>query len=136
MSSFQVSQSTGEFTLRTNRFLSAYQSFRRWPVIPVFIVVFLVVVAIFAPIVSPHDPLSGDLDDRNVGPAWTEEGTAEFLLGTDHIGRGILSRVIYGARVSILVAVTVLIAGALLGTVVGLSGRLRSAVLGCWTCAR
>ena len=121
MSSFEASQSTGEFILRTNRFVAAYLAFRRWPFIPVFIVLFLVIVAIFAPIVSPHDPLEGDLDDRNLGPAWSEEGKPEFLLGTDHIGRGILSRIIYGARVSLLVAVTVLIAGALLGTVVGLT---------------
>ncbi len=102
------------------RLSSAYQSFRRWPIIPVAIVLILVVVAIFAELAAPHHPLAGDLDDRNVPPAWSEEGTSEFLLGTDHIGRGVLSRIIFGARVSLTVAVTVLIAGAALGTLVGL----------------
>ena len=116
----QVSPGSFEFTIKSGRIASAYQSFRRWPFIPVAVVLFLVIVAIFAELVSPHDPLEGDLDDRNVPPAWSEEGTSEFLLGTDHIGRGILSRMIFGARVSLIVAVTVLIAGAALGTLVGL----------------
>ena len=77
-------------------------------------------VAIFAELVSPHDPLEGDTYDRNEPPVWAEEGSAKFLLGTDHIGRDILSRMIFGARVSLIVAVTVLIAGAALGTLVGL----------------
>ena len=103
-----------EFTIETGRLAAAYQTFRRWPFIPVAVVISLVVVAIFAELVAPHHPLEGDLDDRNVAPAWSEEGTSEFLLGTDHIGRGILSRMIFGARVSLIVAVTVLIAGAAL----------------------
>ena len=109
-----------EFTIETGRLAAAYQTFRRWPFIPVAVVISLVVVAIFAELVAPHHPLEGDLDDRNVAPAWSEEGTSEFLLGTDHIGRDILSRMIFGARVSLIVAVTVLIAGAALGTLVGL----------------
>jgi peptide/nickel transport system permease protein len=93
---------------------------QRWPIIPVGIVLCLVVIAIFAPLIAPYDPLDGDLDNRNVAPAWTEEGTIEFILGTDHIGRDVLSRIIFGARVSLIVAVTVLTAGALLGTALGL----------------
>ena len=102
------------------RVAKAYQSFRRWPFIPVAIAVSLVVVAIFAELVAPHDPLEGDTYDRNEPPVWAEEGSPKFLLGTDHIGRDILSRMIFGARVSLIVAVTVLVAGAALGTLVGL----------------
>ena len=109
-----------EFAPSTNPFVAGFQAFRRWPVIPVAIVLILVTVAIFAELVSPHDPLDGELSDRNVPPAWDEEGSSMFLLGTDHIGRGILSRMIFGARVSLLVASVVLVAGAALGTVVGL----------------
>ena len=121
MSSYGSGAVTGDFALTTNRFVAAFQAFRRWPVIPVAVVLILVFVAVFAELVAPHDPLEGDLDDRNEPPAWSEEGTSEFLLGTDHIGRGILSRMIFGARVSLMVASTVLVAGAALGTVVGLA---------------
>lgn len=120
MSNSQVASGVGELTVKNNGIKAAYLVFRRWPIIPVFIVLVLVIVAIFAPLVAPHDPLEGDLNDRNVAPAWLEDGSSKFLLGTDHIGRGILSRIIYGARISLIVAVTVLVAGAALGTVVGL----------------
>ena len=120
MNERQARSNSPELAIGDGRLSSAYQSFRRWPIIPVAIVLILVVVAIFAELAAPHHPLAGDLDDRNVPPAWSEEGTSEFLLGTDHIGRGVLSRIIFGARVSLTVAVTVLIAGAALGTLVGL----------------
>ncbi len=110
-----------EFAPSTNRLVVILQAFRRWPIIPVAIVVALLFVAIFAEFVAPHDPLEGDLADTRVPPVWDEEGSAKFLLGTDHIGRGILSRMIFGARVSLLVATVVLVAGAALGTVVGLA---------------
>ena len=120
MSEQQISADSLEFALEGGRIAKAYQTFRRWPFIPVAIAVLLIVVAIFAELVSPHDPLEGDTYDRNEPPVWAEEGSAKFLLGTDHIGRDILSRMIFGARVSLIVAVTVLIAGAALGTLVGL----------------
>lgn len=118
-----------ELTARPNRISAAYTAFRRLPIIPVAVVIALIFIAAFAEFVAPNDPLEGDLDDRNLPPAWAEEGdkrgSAEFLLGTDHIGRGILSRMVFGARVSLIVAGTVLAAGAALGTVVGLvSGYL------------
>ncbi|MCE2456391.1 MAG: ABC transporter permease [Dehalococcoidia bacterium] len=114
-----------EFAPSTNRLVTMFQAFRRWPVIPVAIVLILVFVAVFAELVSPHDPLEGDLVDVRVPPVWDEEGSSKFLLGTDHIGRDVLSRMIFGARISLLVASVVLVAGAALGTVVGLvSGYL------------
>lgn len=120
MNERQSGQDIPEFTIEGGRIAKAYQSFRRWPVIPIAIAASLVVVAIFAELAAPHDPLEGDTYDRNEPPAWLEEGSSKFLLGTDHIGRDILSRMIFGARVSLIVAVTVLIAGAALGTLVGL----------------
>ena len=120
MSEQQISGNIAEFETGGGRITRAYQWFRRWPVIPVAIALTLIVVAIFAELVSPHDPLSGDTYDRNEPPVWAEEGSSKFLLGTDHIGRDVLSRMIFGARVSLIVAVTVLIAGAALGTLVGL----------------
>ncbi len=120
MSEQQINGNIAEFETGGGRIIRAYQWFRRWPIIPVAIALTLIVVAIFAELVSPHDPLSGDTYDRNEPPVWAEEGSSKFLLGTDHIGRDVLSRMIFGARVSLIVAVTVLIAGAALGTLVGL----------------
>ena len=109
--------------------VKAYDAFRRWPIIPVAVILILLLSAIFAPIVAPYDPLDGNLRARNVPPVWIEEGSSEYLLGTDHIGRDILSRTIHGGRVSFQVAAAVLLAGAGVGTVVGLaSGYLGGVV--------
>ena len=120
MSNLDASTRDPELVAQPNRFVQAWRSFRRWPVIPVGIVSVLVLVAIFAPLVAPNHPLEGDVADRNVPPAWSEGGRAKFLLGTDYIGRDILSRTIFGGRISLQVAATVLIAGAALGTLVGM----------------
>jgi len=108
---------------------SAFIKLRRLPIIPLFVISVIVFVAIFAPFVAPHHPLLADFDKRNVPPVWDVEGTSDYLLGGDHIGRDVLSRIIYGARISLLVAVTVLIAGTLFGTVLGIAaGYLGGAV--------
>lgn len=106
---------------KTGSFANKFQTIRRWPVIPLFVVFFIVIVAIFAPLVAPHHPLQADFEKRNVPPAWDAEGASDYLLGGDHIGRDVLSRIIFGARISLLVAVTVLIAGTLVGTVLGIA---------------
>ena len=124
-----MSSAAGELAAKPSGISAAYTAFRRLPIIPVAVMAILIFTAAFSELVAPNHPLEGDLDDRNVPPAWTEEGSAEFLLGTDHIGRGILSRMVFGARVSLIVAGTVLAAGAALGTAVGLvSGYLGGAV--------
>lgn len=97
-----------------------WAEFRRWPAIPVAVVVLLVVSALFAPLLAPHDPTRGSLRDRNLPPAWFAEGTSDHLLGTDPLGRDLLSRVIYGSRISLMVAAIVLTFGAIGGTVLGL----------------
>jgi peptide/nickel transport system permease protein len=86
----------------------------------VVIIVIIVFAAIFAPIVAPHSPTKQSLRDKLQPPAWQEGGTAGHLLGTDILGRDILSRLIYGARVSLIVASTALLAGGAIGGVLGL----------------
>lgn len=85
-----------------------------------FFVILLVVVAIFAEVIAPHDPYIQDLEYRLKPP------TAQHLLGTDDYGRDILSRIIYGARVSLMVGVIsegiALIIGVLLGAIAGYYG--------------
>ncbi|MGG0719028.1 ABC transporter permease [Robertmurraya massiliosenegalensis] len=86
-----------------------------------FLIVFAVIfVAIFASFLAPHDPAANNLGDMLKPPAWAEGGSLTYLLGTDNLGRDILSRIIYGSRVSLLVGVfSVILAGAI-GIIVGL----------------
>jgi peptide/nickel transport system permease protein len=92
------------------------------------IVSILLVVAAFAPLIAPHDPLVQDLSRRLLPP-----GTPGNLLGTDDFGRDILSRIIYGARITLyiiaLVAVTAPVLGLLIGTVAGYFGGWIDATL-------
>lgn len=84
------------------------------------VVFLLIVVAILAPVLAPHDPYAQNLANRMVKPAFMG-GTWEHPLGTDHLGRDYLSRLIYGARVSLLIgAVAALISG-VVGTAMGVA---------------
>ena len=93
---------------------------RRWPVIPIIVLTFLVVVGVFAPMLAPHNPIKTSLGDRTAPPMWDEAGSSKYILGTDHVGRDILSRVIHGARVSLLVTAISLTSGLVVGTALGL----------------
>jgi ABC-type dipeptide/oligopeptide/nickel transport system permease subunit len=87
--------------------------------------VIIVVAAIFAPLIAPHEPLKQNLRAAKQPPAWHVEGSSEYLLGTDTLGRDMLSRIIYGTRVSLTVGFFgVLIAGTL-GMVAGLVAGYR-----------
>lgn len=77
-------------------------------------------VAVFAPYVSPHDPNQQDLVKGLRPPSWEPRGEAAHLLGTDRLGRDILSRIIYGSRVSLVVAVVSVLLSAGFGTILGL----------------
>jgi len=104
---------------------ASWRFMRRYPVLPVAIVVVVAICAIFAPLISPADPLKGGLRDRNAPPMWYPNGSSAHILGADPMGRDLLSRVIHGARISMTIAAVVLTAGGVLGTVVGMvSGYL------------
>ena len=150
---------------RRARAAGAYRKLRRWPVVPVFLLGLVVFAGLFAPLIAPHDPESGDLRERNIPPAWSggekavktvvqrltinerttsvtlsdalevnpnaqigdqievftrPAGSSKFLLGTDHLGRDVLSRVIYGARISLLVSIITLAVGGSIGVTMGL----------------
>ena len=89
------------------------------PVIPILILVVLAFLAIFADFVAPHNPEVGTLSQRFRPPAWLAGGTTVNLLGTDHIGRDVLSRLIFGARVSMLVGFTAVLFAGFVGTILG-----------------
>jgi peptide/nickel transport system permease protein/dipeptide transport system permease protein len=78
-----------------------------------------VLAAIFAPFISPHDPLETSLYDQLKPPLWHEKGKMKNILGTDDLGRDTLSRLIYGARVSLVVAVVSVGLAFFLGTLLG-----------------
>jgi peptide/nickel transport system permease protein len=84
------------------------------------LVVLVLLVAIFAPVLSPHDPAKQNIVHRLKPPFWAEGGSLEHPLGTDSVGRDILSRVIYGSRISLFVGLAATAASALLGVSLGL----------------
>ena len=83
------------------------------------IVCALIVVAAFAPVLAPRDPYAFNLDDRGL-PVRMQPPSSSFLLGTDPLGRDVLSRIVYGARVSLIVGFASVMIGTLLGTALGL----------------
>lgn len=98
------------------------------------LVLFLVLVAVFAPQFAPHDPLAQSLTNAKAPPFFSEGGTTEFPLGTDRLGRDVLSRIIFGARVSVTVGFFGAAIAVSIGMVVGLiagfvGGRIDKALM-------
>jgi ABC-type dipeptide/oligopeptide/nickel transport system permease subunit len=90
------------------------------------VVVLFVVMAVFAPLIAPQDPNETDLFRRLQPPAWAPGGEWGFVLGCDALGRDILSRIIYGARISIFIGAAVILVATTVGIVAGLAaGYLR-----------
>jgi dipeptide transport system permease protein len=85
--------------------------------------------AIFAPLIAPHDPTEQFREFFLKPPAWQEGGSTSFLLGTDAVGRDILSRLIYGAQYSLLVGFVIVVISMCVGITIGvLAGYLGGAV--------
>ncbi len=101
----------------------SYFSANRGPVIGLVVIVVLALLALFAPLLAPHPPNEQYRDAFLVPPAWVTGGSFRFLLGTDDLGRDILSRLMWGARVSLsigfLVVTLALAAGIGLGLIAG-----------------
>jgi len=106
---------------------SRYASLRLgdFPLIPALILGGVAFVAIFANLLAPHNPEIGSLAARFRPPFWESGGSAKYLLGTDQLGRDVLSRLIFGARVSMVVGFTAVIFAGTVGTTLGIiSGYL------------
>ena len=103
-------------------------SIRKIPIVvmlPIVILVAFFVLAIFAPLIAPHSPTLGNLPDRLMPPAWVEGGSQAHLLGTDFMGRDVLSRLIYGARISLTMGLLAIFFAGSIGAIMGmLSGYL------------
>ncbi len=101
-----------------------YAFIRRWPILPGIVLALLVISALFAPWIAPQEPNVQALRDRNAPPVWIADEEREvsqsYLLGADQVGRDVLSRIIYGARISLAVAGVALLSGLLVGVTLGL----------------
>ena len=118
-----IRSSAGPWTL-------AVQSLRRDrpALLGLAIITVVVMMALFAPLLAPHDPVAQDLRSTKMPPAWREGGSWEHVLGTDRLGRDQLSRIIYGARVS----VTVGLLGAGIALALGMLAGLLAGYFGGW----
>ena len=88
-------------------------------------VAFLVAVAVAAPWIAPEDPTRQSLRARLAAPTWEASDGRPHLLGTDHLGRDVLSRMVYGSRVSLLVGFSAVLVGGVIGSVLGLAAGFR-----------
>jgi len=94
---------------------------RNWAaVIGMIITISFLIIAILAPLIAPHDPNRGNLLERLKPPCWVKGGSTKHLLGTDALGRDLLSRIIYGSRISILIGIVVVVASSSIGVLIGL----------------
>jgi peptide/nickel transport system permease protein len=94
---------------------------KRFPGVSLLILVFLLIIpGIFAAQIAPHDPIKGALSKRLKPPMWVQGGSIEYPLGTDKVGRDILSRIIYGSRVSLVVSIVAILISGFIGTTLGL----------------
>ena len=98
---------------------------RDLPLVPILILASVAFIAIFANVLAPHNPEVGSLAARFKPPFWQTGGSTKSLLGTDQLGRDVLSRLIFGARVSMVVGFTAVIFAGVIGTTLGIvSGYL------------
>lgn len=110
--------------------VSGWRQMKRFPLLSIALLLFLLVIpALFATWVAPYDPFQGSLSHRLIPPFWMEGGSMEYVLGTDKLGRDMLSRIIFGARVSLAVSMIAIFVGGIIGTTLGLI----SGYFGGWT---
>src|SRR4051812_8092910 len=105
--------------LHWRRFTVHRKALKGVPVFSILILALVMAAAILGSYVVPHDPLTGNLLEHDLPPAWLDGGNPEFLLGTDTLGRDIFSRIIAGARISLIVSAVSIALGGILGTVLG-----------------
>ena len=102
--------------------MTVFEFLRRYPVIPIFIVALLLFTAVAEAWLLPHNPERADLRVRHTPPFWMEDENASisYFIGTDALGRDVLSKIIAGARITVLVVVAAVGTGVIVGTTIGL----------------
>jgi peptide/nickel transport system permease protein len=106
-------------TVEGKRMLKLKKLFKRIPKAAGFIMLLLLVCALFSPLIAPHDPIEQDLIKSLKPPFWQTGGSIKHVLGTDNLGRDILSRIIYGARISVIVGFAAVLLSGAIGTFLG-----------------
>ncbi|GAK14178.1 ABC transporter permease [Geomicrobium sp. JCM 19039] len=123
----QTSEATNQIDKKPTSGFS--KSFKRWKfllfksktgTVGVFTLLIITLIALLAPLLSPHAPDAVNAVDRLQPPVWLEGGTMTYILGTDHLGRDILTRLFYGAQVSLLVGISSVVVAGFIGVTVGL----------------
>ena len=99
---------------------AAWRFSRRWPTLPMIILGSLIFAGVFAGPLAPHDERAGGIRERHTTPFWFADGSTNHILGTDHAGRDVFSRLLFGARISLVVAAIALTSGFLVGTTMGI----------------
>jgi peptide/nickel transport system permease protein len=117
MTYFEFESKTRDVNINSS--VSRIRQVRRWPLFSIIVIAVLIIFAVFAPLIAPHDPKIGELEDRHVPPLFFG-GTADHILGTDGLGRDIFSRVVYGSRVTVSIAALALGVGCVIGTLLGI----------------
>ena len=116
-----VTASPGQPT--PSAFRDFWRSFRenRGAVVGLIVVTFVVLIAIFAPLLAPYHPLEQIKGATKLPPFWASGSDPRFILGTDAVGRDMLSRLMYGARISLMIGLSVMIVSMLVGVTLGLT---------------
>jgi dipeptide transport system permease protein len=111
--------------------LSFWRAFRenRGAVIGFTVVCAIIFCAIFADILAPYSPLEQFRDSTKLPPVWAQGGTWNFPLGTDPLGRDMLSRILHGARVSLFIGLAVMLVTAIVGIFLGLIAAFRGGII-------
>jgi dipeptide transport system permease protein len=109
-------------------FWSAFSE-NRGAVIGLAVVLFIAVLALFAPVFAPYDPLDQIKGATRLPPFWAEGADPRFLLGTDAVGRDMLSRLMFGARISLFIGLSVMIVSMLVGVALGLAAAWFGGIL-------
>jgi peptide/nickel transport system permease protein len=99
---------------------TAVKASKKLPVIAVFIIALFLVNGVAGFLFLPHDPLAMSLTNKLTPPFFMEGGSFRYLLGTDELGRDILSRIMLGGKISLIVALAAIVVGGLLGTALGI----------------
>jgi len=86
----------------------------------ILIILSLMVMAIFTPFLAPYDPYQQGIAKRLLPPSWLKGGSSEHLLGTDHLGRDLLTRIMYGSRISLIIGFSAVLLQVIIGVLLGL----------------
>ena len=116
------SESGADVVAGQSRPRQVFSELRRLPALPVVLLLLVLVIpAIFANQIAPHDPTRGSLGNRLAPPVWQQGGSSEHILGTDKVGRDILSRIMYGSRISVIIAMIAIVVSGIIGTALGIT---------------